>query len=169
MLHAFALRQYSLLFNPKQEIITFMMDQDLQYPAIMKDSIKKQTIETLENNRWGPPQHNTHLVKRCHELRKIPIGEFTAEDLRIMIGQQMALPYLVPMAIEKLTRDLFTAGDFYEGDLLQNVLHVNSDFWRDHPGCWHEVDHLIKDRRAEISDHRIDGTIFEQNMPGIAQ
>lgn len=142
-----------------------MMDRDLQYPAIMRDSIKKQTIETLENNRWGPPQHNTYLVKRCHELRNIPIGEFTAEDLRIMIGQQMALPYLVPLAIGKLTKDLFTAGDFYEGGLPRNVLHIDGDFWQSHPGYWHEVDNLIKDRKVEISDHHIDGTTFEQNMP----
>ena len=49
-----------------------------------------------------------------------------------MIGQQMSLPYLLPLALELLHVGPFTAGDFYEGDLLENVLRIEAPFWREH-------------------------------------
>ena len=45
-----------------------------------------------------------------------------------MIGQQIGLPYLMPLALELLRTDPFTAGDFYEGDLLAIMLRVDAMF-----------------------------------------
>jgi hypothetical protein len=46
-----------------------------------------------------------------------------------MIGQQIGLPYLVPVAIALLRTDPLTAGHCYEGDLLAAVLRADSRFW----------------------------------------
>jgi contact-dependent growth inhibition (CDI) system CdiI-like immunity protein len=51
------------------------------------------------------------------------------EDLRIMIGQNIGLSYLLPLAIEQLQHDPLVAGDFYPGDLLEAVLRVEPSFW----------------------------------------
>lgn len=63
---------------------------------------------------------------KCHRLRRKPLDQFVAEDLRIMIGQQIGLQYLLPRAIALLSADPLTEGDFYPGDLLKVVLRANN-------------------------------------------
>jgi len=78
-----------------------------------------KTIENLEKDKWPQHDFDSFLVRRTQELRKIPLNELTTEDLRIMIGQQIGLDYLVPLALETLTQDIWAEGDFFEGDLLK--------------------------------------------------
>jgi hypothetical protein len=47
------------------------------------------TIEELEDARWDEPAFPSHLVSECHRLRKLPLGRFTIENLRIMLGQNI--------------------------------------------------------------------------------
>lgn len=80
------------------------------------------TIEQLEGEAWGEPEADTYLVRTFHALRKKDIAEFTIEDLRIMIGQGVALEHLAPAAMAALERDPFVAGDYFPGDLLSALL-----------------------------------------------
>ena len=50
-----------------------------------------------------------------------------------MIGQNMGLRYLIPMALDRLSRNLFRSGDFYRGDLLGAVFHAERAFWLQAP------------------------------------
>ena len=95
----------------------------------MSDSDRSKSLQHLEGQDWGEPTYDSHLVTECHRLRCIPLREFTAENLRIMIGQQIGLPYLIPLALEMLRGNPFIAGDLYEGDLLAAVLRADSRFW----------------------------------------
>ncbi|MBI3723001.1 hypothetical protein HY251_03460 [bacterium] len=90
-----------------------------------------RSLEELEGVRWGEATFPSYLAKRCHRLRTKPLGELTVEDLRIMIGQEIGLRHLVPMAIEVLTREPLAEGDFYPGDLLKSVLSVPPSFWEE--------------------------------------
>jgi hypothetical protein len=47
---------------------------------------------------------------------------------------------------------LFAGGDFYEGDLLQNVLSIRTEFWDENKDYWLIINGLIKNNRQEISD-----------------
>ena len=49
--------------------------------------------------------YDSYLVTTCHELRRKPIGTFSVEDLRIMIGQQIGVPWLLPIAVEVLEEE----------------------------------------------------------------
>ena len=111
---------------------------------------KTKSIEDLENDYWEQTSFPTNLVQRCNELRKIPLNQFLTEDLRIMIGQEIGLDYLIPLAIETLNKDLFAEGDFYPGDLLQNILNIEFTFWENHKDYWAQIDNLLKDRQSEI-------------------
>ena len=46
-----------------------------------------------------------------------------------LIGQQIGLPSLIPLALELLSGDPFTEGGCYKGDLLAAVLRADSSFW----------------------------------------
>ncbi len=70
----------------------------------------------------GEPEWPSHLVTTLHRLRSKPVNQFTTEDLRIVIGQELSLEVLMPVAIEVLEKDPFADGDFFRGDLLLNVL-----------------------------------------------
>lgn len=122
---------------------------------------RNKTLEALEKDCWTLPKGASYLVRRVHELRKLPLNEFSIEDLRIMIGQQFSLEYLVPLAIEVLKEDLFAEGDFYEGDLLKSVLQINADYWISHENYWKAVKNLIQNRRDEIIEKGIETLSFD--------
>jgi CDI immunity proteins len=86
-----------------------------------------ETLEQLEGYVWPVADYDSYLVSTVHRLRKKLLAEFTAEDLRIMIGQGVGLPHLMPLAIEVLERKPLAEGDFYPGDLLSTV--VGADSW----------------------------------------
>jgi hypothetical protein len=100
---------------------------------------RNKSLQQLDGQDWGEPTYDSGLVIECHRLRRVPLREFTAEHLRVMIGQQIGLPYLVPVALELLRTDPFTAGDCYNGDLLAAVLRAEAAFWRKHPALRQEA------------------------------
>ena len=103
---------------------------------------KSATLEKLENEYWGPPEYNSRLVIRCHELRKIKLKDFSTEDLRMMIGQNFSLEYLIPTALEILDKNLFAEGDCYPGDLLGNVLKSKID-WNKHADLKKQLEEIL--------------------------
>ena len=67
---------------------------------------QSKTLEILENEVWDETGFRSVLMDRCFKLRKKCLNEFTVEDLRIMISQQIGLTYLIPLAIEILKADI---------------------------------------------------------------
>jgi len=108
------------------------------------------TLDQLENTDWGEPTYSSYLVRTCHALRKKPLKDFTIEDLRIMIGQNISLEYLMPLAILELSKNILAEGDFYEGDLLKAVLSAEGGFWKKHPGMGERVATLFRQHLAVI-------------------
>lgn len=112
-----------------------------------------KSIEVHEGVRWKDPVYASYLVKRVHDIRKIPLKDLTAEDLRITIAQGEALTLLVPLAMELLRKDLLTAGDYYPGDLLHSVLHIEKGFWSKHPALRQELHELVERQQDVILQH----------------
>src|SRR5437016_5078269 len=77
------------------------------------------------------------------ELRK-PLAEFSVEDHRIMVGQDVSLPILIPLAVERLEQEPLAEGDFYPGDLLQEVLRVGEPYWSSHPDSLQRVRKIVE-------------------------
>lgn len=122
---------------------------------------KERTLEDMEKEEWGNADAtDTGLVKHIMALRKVPLSKFSVEDMRRMIGQQFSLDYLVPLALGTLEENLFAEGDFYEGDLLCNVLEIKPEFWEKNRHYWSVLDGLIRDRLEEIRERHIGVEIF---------
>jgi len=123
---------------------------------------KYKSLFNLEKNHPdNPGEVPTRLVTRCAELIKNPLNEYSIEDLRLMIRQELGLPYLIPLAIEKLADNLFAEGDMYEGDLLANVLKIDNAFWKQNPDLWVKLNKLIVKSRDTITDMGISLTEFD--------
>ncbi|HEY0262718.1 MAG TPA: contact-dependent growth inhibition system immunity protein [Chitinophagales bacterium] len=103
-----------------------------------------KSLESLEKDYWKDEiEYSSHLIETCHTLRKKPLKDLQTEDLRIMIGQDIGLLYLIPLAIEVLQKDILASGDFYEGDLLQSVLTSDTNYWKNELDNWQKVYNLF--------------------------
>ncbi len=105
---------------------------------------RRQSLQDLDGQEWGEAAFGSYVVRTVHSLRRKPLLDFTVEDLRLMIGQAEGLPYLVPLAIERLQEDPLVDGDFYPGDLLMAVLKVESSFWHAHPDLRRAVEGIAR-------------------------
>lgn len=124
-------------------------------------STGERSLEYLEGHSLGDASNApTTLARRCIELSKLPLKTFTVEDLRLMIGQQIGLPYLIPLAIEQLKQDLFVEASYFPGDLLQNVLNVDTSFWHNNKELWKQLNELVINRSGEIREAKISITKF---------
>ncbi len=124
----------------------------------LENNWRQKSLESLEKKIWPTlsSDEGSYLIKTCIALRKKQLQYFTTEDLRIMIGQEIGLYFLIPLAIETLTDNLFAEGDMYEGDLLKNVLDLDTKFWDDNKNYWQQLNEIIKDRRHEIAKMKFD-------------
>ena len=93
---------------------------------------RNKSLEELEGIKLESPDFGSSLVQRAHQLYRQPLVAFTVEDLRLMIGQDIGLEFLVPLAIEVLEDNPLAGGDYHFGDLLLAVLRVKKDFWSVH-------------------------------------
>ena len=67
-----------------------------------------------------------------------------------MIGQNIGLNFLIPLAIDELKQNKLAEGDFYEGDLLKSVLTSDTDYWKMEKENWSLVVNLFKEKSKEL-------------------
>ena len=91
------------------------------------------TLEELDGERWGEPTFNSYVVTTCHAVRRKPLRTLTPEELRLVIGQAIGLPWLVPLALALLREDPLRCASLYHGDLLSSVVRIPAAHWAEHP------------------------------------
>lgn len=110
-----------------------------------------KSIENLEKDYWGDvPQDQTGIIQRVYRLRKLPLDEFTIDDIRFLIIQHTGFPYILVLAIEFLKDNLYAEGNYYEGDLLSAVIAIKPDYWMPYQELWTEINHLINPKLNEL-------------------
>lgn len=131
-------------------------------------NILKKTLQDLDGQDWGEPTYPSHLVTEYHRLRRVPLEKLNVENLRLLIGQSLSLnylEYLLPLAFEHLQRTPWIDGDYYEGDLLQNVLRVPISFWHSHPDLKRQLDQIVEKAFVEAPE----AELKELQDPGISE
>lgn len=89
-----------------------------------------RTLDELDPPRWpDPPSTTTHLVRKVHALRRVPLRELRPADLRTLVSQQVGLPYVVPLAVCLLLEEPLLDAYFYEGDLLLATVNAPTTVW----------------------------------------
>jgi CDI immunity proteins len=109
----------------------------------MLSNIENKSISQLTGVDYGKSNApNSYLVDRCIQLCNTPISQFEVEDYRILINQGIALEYLVPIAMDILSQNIFAEGDYFEGDLLKSILTIEESFWN--------KNHLLREQLRQI-------------------
>ena len=122
-----------------------------------------KTLDELDPPPWEEPAYDSHLVTTCHRLRKKPISELSAEHLRILIGQEIGLPWLMPLALDILECDPLIGGDFYPGDLLGRVLSIDGSWWSQEPRWRDRVHRIVAQLREIPNELHEDVATFRKN------
>jgi CDI immunity proteins len=117
-----------------------------------------QTLEQLENDVWDSSEIKSTLIGTCHRLRKKLIDQFTIEDLRIMIGQNIGTEYLMPKALNVLDINPLADGDFFAGDLLYCVVTLPLEYWKKH------LEHLNRTKKIVLSVLEVFSSRAEKNI-----
>ena len=121
-----------------------------------------RSLDEIEGVDWGEPSYPSFVVTNGHKLRKKPLRDFTPEDLRFMLVQQISLAILMPMALDVLEVTPFVGGDMYEGALLNAALRVDPRFWKDHSQLWFRLNVVA----AAIESMKT--TLEEELLPALA-
>lgn len=113
-----------------------------------------KSLENLEKNVWPdlPADEGSHLIRTCNALRKKQLKDFSTEDLREMIGQDIGLTYLIPLAIQTLEKDILAEGDLYPGDLLKSVITSDKKYWNLHRDNWKKICDIMEKNRTTLKD-----------------
>ncbi|MEU7470709.1 contact-dependent growth inhibition system immunity protein [Streptomyces sp. NPDC044984] len=108
---------------------------------------KTHSIEELEGVRWpDPPSDTTSLVRSVHALRKRPVGELSTEETHRLIGQDIGVRRLLPMALEHLrvAAQQEAVSVWLDDDLLSAVVTREGEMWRRRPELARHLDTTIR-------------------------
>ena len=160
------LREEQTKKSQKTKLSSSLSEQAIQYLTPQK--LLSETLSSLLNERWNgyiPTSDDSYPIRHLYELQDTRISEYTIEDCRFLVSQNIGLEYIIPLAIEILAKNILAAGDFYEGDLLNAVLKVPESFWRKKPLLYHALKeqlNLQKDTlENNIEIHSMKKTISE--------
>ncbi|MET7986815.1 MULTISPECIES: contact-dependent growth inhibition system immunity protein [unclassified Streptomyces] len=112
---------------------------------------RDSSLEELEGLRWPvPPADTTPMVRSVYELRRRPVSTLKPQELARLIGQDVGLPWLLPLAVEILrdTAPTQADGGWFDHDLLYAVVTREPEVWATAP----EPAHELKKALAALTD-----------------
>jgi hypothetical protein len=109
----------------------------------MENIDRTMSLSQLIDKTWNEDNLDTQIVYNIQRLWRLPLKEYTPSDLREMINSNIGIRYLVPLALELLSKQPLLEANFFPGDLLDSVIGIKTEYWLQHS--------LYKDKIIEIS------------------
>jgi hypothetical protein len=103
-----------------------------------------KSLQDLDGQDWGTPQYGTYLEVECPRLRRVPLRELSPGGIATLIQQDIGSRYLMPLALLWLASDPLLEGEYYAGDLLEQVLRLPAAFWVEHPAWERQIRALVQ-------------------------
>ena len=135
-------------------------DADIEYvQSILKEdhNFFSQTLSDMLHKEWRDeiPYDDSSVVQHMYYLHHTQARRWTVEDYRSLLYQEAALgtifPIILPKVFEILQYDIKADGGFYEGDLLDAVLGISPDFWKEHQELYDTACRLIRNNMETLS------------------
>lgn len=127
-------------------------------------SLAGRSIESIEKDRWEEPGPGASgIALRCHKLRQKNIEDLTVSDIRLLIGQDIGLHFLIPIALKLLEKDPLVESDHYRGDLLAAVLRADPGYFARNAAERSILSRVMNSTKLEINslDHIDFDTTYE--------
>ncbi len=117
--------------------------------AKLENNWRRKTLENLEKDFWGKPTYDSYLVRRTHEIRKMPLSKLNNTDIAMMIRQKFSLGYIIPLAIDKLKADILAHGDTgSDGEIMDAILKIPKEFWNLNKEYWTTIKTLLDENES---------------------
>jgi hypothetical protein len=87
------------------------------------------------------------------------VKDLSIEELRILIGQDIGLRFIIPLALAALRHNKLAEGDLYEGDLPMSVLTSDANYWRENRSNWQELCELMATQQALLETAEVGRSI----------
>jgi hypothetical protein len=114
---------------------------------------KTKSLEELENDYWGEEDtYQTSLIETIYKLRKKPLDQLEPGDIRYFIGQHLGNKYIVPIALNILEKNPYILGTYYEGDLLNGVLDIEVEFWKENKELFGQLVKIMEKFNNDFSE-----------------
>ncbi len=84
------------------------------------------------------------LVKKINVALRKPIADLNLDEVRILLGQNFGLDYVVPIALATLREDPLYDATYYPGDLLAACIEINPSFWKENSDLHEEMANIAK-------------------------
>lgn len=135
-------------------------DADIEYvQRILKEDHNyfSQTLSDMLHEEWRYeiPYDDSSVVQHMYYLHHTQARRWTVEDYRSLLYQEAALgtifPIILPKVFEILDYNIKADGGFYEGDLLDAVLGISPDFWKEHQELYDTACRLIRNNMETLS------------------
>ena len=120
---------------------------------VLSQDQRSQTLEQLEGEAWGEPEFDSYVVTQSHLLRHVAIGRLTVENLRLLVGQKLGLPWVLDRALEVLEAQPLAEGDLHEGDLLASVMELPHTAFAAYPELLQRTRLLAERVTSELRAH----------------
>ncbi|WP_298289014.1 contact-dependent growth inhibition system immunity protein [uncultured Lutibacter sp.] len=120
----------------------------------MKENL---SIEQLEKDYWKDYDFETDLVKNCYDLRKVPIKNLKPENIRLLIGQNIGVNYILRITFNILEKNPLIDSEFYEGDLLVTLI----DYFTKYPNRNQELKlfKILLDFPENFDDRKVNSKV----------
>ncbi|MCT9009398.1 contact-dependent growth inhibition system immunity protein [Streptomyces rhizosphaerihabitans] len=120
-----------------------------------EDLDRGSSVEELEGLRWPvPPADSTPMVRNVYELRRRPVATLEPHELARLIGQDVGLRWLLPLAVEILrsAAPKRAEGGWFDDDLLYAVVTRKPEVWAAAPEPAHELRETVA-ALTDVSRH----------------
>jgi hypothetical protein len=104
-----------------------------------------KSLNTLLGWKKDPGPYATSLVERVSKLCDLPLKDLKWPDIRVLIGQNIGLKYLMPWAIDAVTKRPLYRAELFDGDLLVACLKVDGKHWVNNMEQWHSLKSILDD------------------------
>ncbi len=74
----------------------------------------------------------------------VPLNEYSFDDLRFMILQELGLTYLIPLGLNVLKDNPLIETAYYEGDLLSSIIKVDKNYWVENKEEYNKLREILR-------------------------
>ena len=71
------------------------------------------------------------FIQKIHAIRNKCLRDFTVDEVRVCLSQNIGVVYLVQKALGFLETNPWIEAEHYEGDLLNTCIDIPDDYWKE--------------------------------------
>ena len=92
------------------------------------------------------------FIQKIHSIRKKWLRDFTPDEIRVCIAQEIGVAFLVPKALAILNGNPWIETEHYEGDLLKTCIDVPDEYWRDNIEERNLMKEILLNANRQVTD-----------------